>query len=104
MVAFRVNSKSAHVMGVPSAHTACGLIRYFTVNGFWVRPPLATLGYSVVSGEFVNLPSRVSCVALGMTYWMTDQYSQEAEAHWVSTLMHSGYCSAPRTILPPWIT
>ena len=32
---------------------------------------------------------------------MVSQNSQEADAHCVTGLMHSGYCSAPRTIFPP---
>src|SRR3989442_11671936 len=103
-MAFSVNLKSSDVIGVPSPHFAAGLILDLTENGLWVRPPLSRLGASVSSGELVNVPWRVTCMARGITYWVTDQKSHEAEAHCVTGLMHSGYCSAPRTILPPLTT
>src|SRR6266542_5957431 len=102
MVALRVNSKSAHVIAVPSAHLAAGLMWNVTEKGLWVIPPLSRLGASVSRGELVKVPCRVNAMARGYTYCVTDQYSHEAEAHCVRTLMHSGYCSAPRTIFPPW--
>ena len=73
MIALRVNSKSSHVIGVPSAHFAAGLILNLTVKGFWVRSPLASVGASVSSGDLSNVPWSVSCIARGITYCVADQ-------------------------------
>ena len=73
MIALRVNSKSSHVIGFPSAHFAAGLILNLTVKGFCVRSPLARVGASVRRGDLSNVPWIVTCIALGITYCVVAQ-------------------------------
>src|SRR5438552_10503092 len=99
-MAFQVKSKSAEVIGDPSAQTALSLMWNRTVNGSVVRPPLPKVGTSRNSGEATNLPFASICMALGRTCSRTVYQVQGEGAHSLMGLMHSGHCSAPNTSEP----
>src|SRR5436309_4602933 len=101
MIARHVKSKSAEVIGVPSAHTALSAILKLTVNGFWVMPPLSSVGASASTGDATKFPFRSSTIAYGSTCSATEYQNHVADEQLVIGLMHSGHCSAPRTISPP---
>src|SRR5690242_11910860 len=101
MIAFHVKSKSFDVIGVPSDHSASGLILYVMVNGLWVIPPLSRVGASTSSGEASKLPWRFRTIAYGRTCSPTLYQYQVAEEQVVIGLMQSGHCSAPTTMFPP---
>src|SRR5439155_8285622 len=84
---FHVKSKSADVIGVPSAHTASGLILYVMVNGFWVMPPLSSVGASARVGEATKFPFRSSTIAYGSTCSRTEYQVHVAEEHSLIGLM-----------------
>src|SRR5438128_2573159 len=100
-MAFQVKSKSAEVIGYPSAQTALSLILYVMVNGFWVIPPLSRVGASDSSGEATKFPFRSRTIAYPSTCSRTEYQVQVADEHSLMGLMHSGHCSAPTTIEPP---
>src|SRR5438094_10253320 len=100
-MAFQVKSKSAEVIGDPSAQTALSLILYVMVNGFSVSNPFFNEGASRNSGEATKLPFGSSCMALGRTCSRTVYQVHGDDAHWLMGLMHSGHCSAPNTADPP---
>src|SRR5437879_13408962 len=99
-MAFQVKSKSAEVIGDPSAQTALSLMWNRTVNGVVVRPPLSRVGTSRNSGEATNLPFASSCMALGRTCSRTVYQVQRDDEHSLMGLMHLGHCSAPNTSEP----
>src|SRR5439155_7123153 len=100
-MAFQVKSKSAEVIGVPSAQTALSLILYVMVNGLCVIPPLSRVGASVSSGDATKFPFRSTIIAYPSTCSSTEYQVHVADEHSLMGLTHSGHCSAPTTIEPP---
>src|SRR5437667_7554152 len=100
-MAFQVKSKSAEVIGDPSAQTALSLILYVMVNGFCVMPPLSSVGASDSSGDATKFPFRSRTIAYPSTCSRTEYQVHVADEHSLMGLMHSGHCSAPITIEPP---
>ena len=100
-MAFQVKSKSAEVIGDPSAQTALSLILYVMVNGFCVMPPLSSVGASDSSGEATKFPFRSRTIAYPSTCSRTEYQVHVADEHSLMGLTHSGHCSAPTTIEPP---
>src|SRR2546425_8018501 len=102
-MALQVKSKSAEVIGDPSAQTALSLILYVMVNGFWVMPPLSRVGASDSSGDATKFPFRSRTIAYPSTCSRTEYQVHVADEHSLMGLMHSGHCSAPMTIEPPFV-
>src|SRR6266542_469897 len=100
-MAFQVKSKSAEVIGDPSAQTALSLILYVLVNGFCVIPPLSSVGASDSRGEATKFPFRSRTIAYPSTCSSTEYQVHVADEHSLMGVMHSGHCSAPMTIEPP---
>src|SRR2546428_12595092 len=100
-MAFQVKSKSAEVIGDPSAQTALSLILYVMGTGFCVIPPLSRVGASVNSGEAPKFPFESRPIAYPRTCSSTRYQAHGAHQHPLLGLPHSGHCSAPTTIEPP---
>ncbi len=100
-MAFHVKSKSAAVMGEPSAQTARGSRWKVTVNGSVASPPFSRDGASVSRGDGTQLDWSSRVIAFGMTGFSTAQDTQEICEQEVMGLRHCGHCSAPKTTEPP---
>src|SRR6266542_4669725 len=100
-MAFQVKSKSAEVIGDPSAQTALSLILYAMVNRFCVIPPLSRVGASDSRGEATKFPFRSRTMAYPSTCSSTEYQVHVADEHSLMGFTHSGHCSAPMTIEPP---
>src|SRR5439155_10309040 len=88
-MAFQVKSKSAEVIGDPSAQTDLSLILYVMVNGFSVSNPFSNEGASRNRGEATKLAFGSSCMALGRTCSRTVYQVHGDAGHSLIGLMHS---------------